>query len=268
VSLGGSVGLTRPEPQIVIDRLSKRFDTSSGAVQALTDVSLSVAPQEFCTIIGPSGCGKSTLLAMIGGLVAADRGTVLVDGRPVTAPDPRRAAMVFQDPGLFPWRTTLDNVAFGLELQGMPAAERRRIAAELLEPLGLRDFAARYPRELSGGMRQRVAIGRALAIDSRIVLMDEPFGALDEQTRLLTGEWLLSVWTRARKTVVFVTHSLQEALALSTRVVVMTARPGRIKSVIDLPFPYPRDPESPEIASFRAKLWGEIREESLKTMAS
>ncbi len=252
--------------QIVVEGVSKRYGTSSGAVEALDDVSLSVGGREFCTIIGPSGCGKSTLLAMIGGLVPPDAGAVRIDGRPVTGPDPRRVAMVFQDPGLFPWRNALDNIAFGLELRGVPRAERRRIALDLLGPLGLRDFALRYPRELSGGMRQRVAIARALAVDSEIVLMDEPFGALDEQTRLLMGEWLLGVWTRARKTVVFVTHSLQEALALSTRVVVMTARPGHVKSLIDLPLGYPRDLESPEISSLRAKLWGEIREESLKTM--
>jgi ABC-type nitrate/sulfonate/bicarbonate transport system ATPase subunit len=251
---------------IAVDRLSKRYETSSGALLALDDVSLSVAPQEFCTVIGPSGCGKSTLLALIGGLVAPDAGSVAIDSARVSGPDPRRVAMVFQDPGLFPWRTALDNIAFGLELRGVPRAERRRVAADLLGPLGLRDFALRYPRELSGGMRQRVAIGRALAIDAPIVLMDEPFGALDEQTRMLMGEWLLGVWTRARKTVVFVTHSLQEALALSTRVVVMTARPGRIKTVLDLPLPYPRDLEAPELISFRAKLWGEIREESLKSL--
>jgi ABC-type nitrate/sulfonate/bicarbonate transport system ATPase subunit len=254
-------------PHIVLEGVSKRFETPSGAVPALSEVSLAVARQEFCTVIGPSGCGKSTLLAMLGGLVPPDAGRVLIDGRPTEGPDPRRVAMVFQDPGLLPWRTALDNVAFGLELRGVPRAERRRIAGDLLGPLGLREFAGRYPRELSGGMRQRVAIGRALAIDSEIVLMDEPFGALDEQTRLLMGEWLLDVWTRARKTVVFVTHSLQEALLLATRVVVLTARPGRVKSVLDLPLTHPRDLESPELASFRAKLWAEIREESLKTMS-
>jgi NitT/TauT family transport system ATP-binding protein len=252
---------------IAVEGASKRFDTSSGAVAALDGVSLAVGAQEFCTLIGPSGCGKSTLLAMIGGLVGADSGQVLVEGRPVTGPDPRRVAMVFQDAGLFPWLSTRDNVAFGLALQGVPRAERRRRAEALLGPLGLRDFAARYPRQLSGGMKQRVAIARALAIDAPILLMDEPFGALDEQTRLLMGEWLLGIWTRARKTVLFVTHSLQEALALSTRVVVMTARPGRIKSVIDLPLPYPRDLDAPELASFRAKLWADLREESLKLMA-
>jgi NitT/TauT family transport system ATP-binding protein len=255
-----------PHPQIIADRVTKRYETSSGAVQALADVSLEVAPHEFCTIIGPSGCGKSTLLAILGGLTPAESGSVHIDGRRVDRPDPRRVGLVFQDPGLFPWRTVVDNVAFGLELQGVPRERRRQVAFALLGPLGLRQFAAKYPRELSGGMRQRVAIGRALAIDSEILLMDEPFGALDEQTRMLMGEWLLDIWRTTRKTVVFVTHSLHEALALSTRVVVMTARPGRIKSVLELPMPYPRSMESPEIVALRAKLWGEIRDESQRAM--
>ncbi len=155
---------------------------------------------------------------------------------------------------------------FGLELGGMPAERRRSIATELLGPLGLKGFAGKYPRELSGGMKQRVAIGRALAIDTKILLMDEPFGALDEQTRVLMGEWLLDIWRRTRKTVIFVTHSLHEALFLSTRVAVMTARPGRIKSVLELSMDYPRSMESPELVALRAKLWGEIREESLRAM--
>jgi NitT/TauT family transport system ATP-binding protein len=251
---------------IVVDRVGKRFQSSSGPVEALHDVSLGVGAGEFCTVIGPSGCGKSTLLGLIGGLVAPDTGGVRVDGRVVAGPDPRRVATVFQDPGLFPWRTTLENVEFGLELQGVDRDRRRAVATGLLGPLGLRDFGAKYPRELSGGMRQRVAIGRALAIDTPIVLMDEPFGALDEQTRLLMGEWLLDIWRRTKKTVVFVTHSLHEALALSTRVVVMTARPGQIKSVLDLPMPYPRSMESPEMVALRAKLWSEIRDESLRAM--
>jgi NitT/TauT family transport system ATP-binding protein len=251
---------------ITVEHVGKRYQSSSGPVEALHDVSLAVGVGEFCTIIGPSGCGKSTLLGAIGGLVMPDAGRVLVDGRAVAGPDPRRVATVFQDPGLFPWRTTLENVEFGLELQGVPRERRRAVATELLGPLGLRDFGAKYPRELSGGMRQRVAIGRALAIDTPIVLMDEPFGALDEQTRLLMGEWLLDIWRRTRKTVVFVTHSLHEALVLSTRVVVMTARPGRIKSVLDLPMPYPRSMESPELVALRAKLWADIRDESLRAM--
>jgi NitT/TauT family transport system ATP-binding protein len=198
--------------------------------------------------------------------VAPDTGRVLVDGRAVAGPDPRRVATVFQDPGLFPWRTTLENVEFGLELQGVARARRRAVATDLLGPLGLREFGAKYPRELSGGMRQRVAIGRALAIDTPIVLMDEPFGALDEQTRLLMGEWLLDIWRRTSKTVVFVTHSLHEALALSTRVVVMTARPGCIKSVLELRMPYPRAMESSAMVGLRAQLWSEIKDESLRAM--
>ncbi|HXH83801.1 MAG TPA: ABC transporter ATP-binding protein [Candidatus Tectomicrobia bacterium] len=253
-------------PLIHVDGVAKRYVTTSGPVEALRDVSLRVDAGDFCTLIGPSGCGKSTLLGMVGGLVAPDAGRVVVDGRPVTGPDPRRVATVFQDPGLFPWRTALENVELGLELQGVPAARRRQVATELLDPLGLREFAGKYPRELSGGMRQRVAIGRALAIDTPIVLMDEPFGALDEQTRLLMGEWLLDIWRRMRKTVLFVTHSLHEALALSTRVVVMTARPGRIKSVLDLPMEYPRAMESAELVGLRAKLWADIRDESLRAM--
>jgi len=255
----------RPE-LIVVEGVTKRYLSSSGPVEALHDVSLSVEEGAFCTLIGPSGCGKSTLLGMLGGLVAPDRGRLLVDGRPVTGPDPRRVATVFQEAGLFPWRTALQNVEFGLELQGVPAERRRKTATELLGPLGLAGFAEKYPRELSGGMKQRVAIGRALALDAKILLMDEPFGALDEQTRVLMGEWLLDIWRRTRKTVIFVTHSLHEALFLSTRVAVMTARPGRIKTALDLTMEYPRSMESSEMVALRAKLWSEIREESLRAM--
>ena len=257
-----------PAPALIVaDRIGKRYVTRSGTIEALRDVSLTVGEGEFCTIIGPSGCGKSTLLAMVGGLATPDGGRVLVDGAPVDGPDPNRVATVFQDPCLLPWRTALENVEFGLELARMPRAERRRIAGDLLGPLGLRPFAEKYPRELSGGMRQRVAIARALALDTKIVLMDEPFGALDEQTRVLMGEWLLEIWRRTRKTVIFVTHSLQEAVSLSTRVAVMSARPGRIKMVLDLPMEHPRAIESPEIVALRAKLWGEIREESMRAIA-
>jgi len=251
---------------IVVEGVTKRYLTSSGPVEALDDVSLTVEEGAFCTLIGPSGCGKSTLLGMLGGLVAPDQGRLLVDGRPVTGPDPRRVATVFQEAGLFPWRTTLENVEFGLELQGVPAERRRKTATELLSPLGLAGFAEKYPRELSGGMKQRVAIGRALALDAKILLMDEPFGALDEQTRVLMGEWLLDIWRRTRKTVIFVTHSLHEALFLSTRVAVMTARPGRVKATLDLAMEYPRSMESSEMVTLRAKLWSEIREESLRAM--
>ncbi len=255
-----------PAELIAVEGVGKRYRTASGDIDALRDVCLRVSEGEFCTIIGPSGCGKSTLLGMLSGLVTPDCGRVLMAGRAVAGPDPRRAATVFQDPGLFPWRSALENIAFGLELQGVPRGRRRAIARELLAPLGLRSFADKYPRELSGGMRQRVAIGRALAIDTPIILMDEPFGALDEQTRMLMGEWLLDIWRRTRRTIIFVTHSLHEAVALSTRVVVMTARPGRVKSVLELPMAYPRDMESPELVGLRAKLWSEIRDESLRAM--
>jgi NitT/TauT family transport system ATP-binding protein len=203
---------------------------------------------------------------IIGGLVRPDVGEVRIAGRRWDRPDPRQVAMVFQDPGLFPWRTALENVEFGLELQGVAAGHRREIARGLLEPVGLRGFENRYPRELSGGMKQRVAIARALALDSPILLMDEPFGALDEQTRLLMGEWLLGIWAKTRKTVVFVTHSLQEAIMLSQRIVVMTARPGRLKRSFEVALPAPRDLTAPAATALRAALWEEIREESLRAM--
>ncbi len=181
---------------IAIEGVGKRYVTPSGPIPAVDGVSLTERPREFVSLLGPSGCGKSTVLGMIGGLVRPDSGTILIDGEPVTGPNPKKVALVFQDPGLFPWRTALDNVGFGLELLGVPAARRREIALGLLEPMGLKGFEAKYPRELSGGMRQRVAIARALALDTPILLMDEPFGALDEQTRLLMGEWLVGVRRR------------------------------------------------------------------------
>ena len=252
--------------ELSVEGGTKRYETVSGPVLAVEAVSLAVRPREFLTLLGPSGCGKSTLLAMIGGLVTPEAGRILLGGTPCIGPDPKRVALVFQEAGLFPWRTALDNVGFGLELQGVPVARRREIARSLLEPMGLRGFEAKYPRELSGGMRQRVAIARALALDTPIVLMDEPFGALDEQTRLLMGEWLVGIRRRARKTVVFVTHSLHEAIALSDRIAVMTARPGRIKEIVDVALPYPRDPDAPEVVDLHAKLWDAVREESLRAM--
>jgi len=258
--------LTEAAEQIALQGVGKRYETASGAVAAVEAVSFAVRNREFVTLLGPSGCGKSTLLGIIGGLVRPAAGRVLIDGEPVVGPNPRKVALVFQDAGLFPWRTALDNVGFGLELQGVAAGRRREIALGLLEPMGLRGFEAKYPRELSGGMRQRVAIARALALETPILLMDEPFGALDEQTRLLMGEWLVGIRGRTPKTVVFVTHSLQEAIALSDRIVVMTARPGRVKDVIDVPAPYPRDLNAAALADLRAKLWDQVREESLKAM--
>ena len=254
------------DPQILLQDVSKRYDTASGAIVAVERVGLAVQSQEFVTLLGPSGCGKSTVLGMIGGLVQPDAGRILINGEPVVGPNPHQVALVFQDAGLFPWRSALDNVGFGLELQGVATARRREIALGLLEPMGLRGFERKYPRELSGGMRQRVAIARALALDTPILLMDEPFGALDEQTRLLMGEWLVGVRRRTRKTIVFVTHSLQESITLSDRIVVMTSRPGRVKEIVDVALPYPRDLNAPEVVDLRAKLWEQIKEESLKAM--
>jgi NitT/TauT family transport system ATP-binding protein len=265
----GYLAITMPTDlsgQIVLEGVSKRYETASGAVPAVEAVSLTVQSREFVTLLGPSGCGKSTILGMLGGLVRPDAGSILIEGEPVTGPSPRKVALVFQDAGLFPWRSALDNVAFGLELRGVRAARRREIARGLLGPMGLGGFEGKYPRELSGGMRQRVGIARALALDTPILLMDEPFGALDEQTRLLMGEWLVDLQGRTHKTVVFVTHSLYEAIALSDRIVVMTARPGRVKDVIDVALPFPRDLNSPEVADLRAKLWDQVREESLRAM--
>ena len=251
---------------IIVEGVSKRYETPSGPVPAVGSVSLTVRPREFVSLLGPSGCGKSTVLGMIGGLVRPDTGRILIDGEPISGPSPRKVALVFQDPGLFPWRTALDNVGFGLELSGVKTARRREIALGLLEPMGLKGFEAKYPRELSGGMRQRVAIARALALDTPILLMDEPFGALDEQTRLLMGEWLVEIRRRTARTIVFVTHSLYEAIALSDRIAVMTARPGRIKDAVEVPLPYPRVLDSPEAVELHARLWAQVREESLLAM--
>jgi NitT/TauT family transport system ATP-binding protein len=235
---------------ITVEGVVKRYQTASGPVEALRDVSLSVAAGEFCTLIGPSGCGKSTLLGMLAGLVVPDDGRVQVDGRAVTGPDPRRVASVFQDPGLFPWRTSLENIEFGLELQGVPRERRRAVATDLLGPLGLRDFAAKYPRELSGGMRQRTSIVRALIHDPPLLIMDEPFGALDALTREQMRIDLEALWLRTRKTVLFVTHSIDEAVLLADRVVVMSPRPGRIEQIIDVDLPRPRGIEARQAAVF------------------
>jgi NitT/TauT family transport system ATP-binding protein len=250
--------------KLTVHGLRKVFDgRGSDEVVALDGVDFEIAEKEFVTVIGTSGCGKSTMLSIIAGLEEETEGVVLVDGEHVVAPG-RDRGVVFQSYTLFPWLTAQKNVEFALQGSGR---ERAEVAREHLDLVGLERFRDAYPSQLSGGMRQRVAIARALALDTKIVLMDEPFGALDEQTRVLMGEWLLEIWRRTRKTVIFVTHSLQEAVSLSTRVAVMTARPGRIKMVLDLTMDHPRAIESPEIVALRAKLWSEIREESLRAMA-
>ncbi len=235
-------------------------------LRALDDVSLTVSEGEFVSIIGPSGCGKSTFLNIVGGLVAPYEGDVRVAGERVQGP-PRAIGMVFQEESTFPWRTVLGNVAFGLEMRGVEREERLGRARAMLALVGLAAFADRYPPELSGGMKQRVAIARALVMEPRVLLMDEPFGALDEQTRILLGEELLRLRDRLGQTILFVTHNINEAVQLSDRVVVMTARPGRVKKLFDIDLLRPRD--STIIASERfgqlvAHVWSTLREESLR----
>ncbi|MBF9033715.1 ATP-binding cassette domain-containing protein [Rhodobacterales bacterium HKCCE2091] len=234
-------------------------------VRALEPTDLSLEENDFVTILGPSGCGKSTLLRIVGGLDRPTAGTVTLDGRPVTGPG-RDRGMVFQSYTLFPWLTVAENIAFGPKQRGMPAAEIREIVADYIDAVGLRGFENYWPAHLSGGMQQRCAIARALANDPRVLLLDEPFGALDNQTRMLMQELLLSVWETHRKTVIFVTHDIEEAVFMASRVVTMTARPGRIKSITPVPFGHPRDytlKSTPEFSEIRLKLTEEIRSEAI-----
>jgi NitT/TauT family transport system ATP-binding protein len=235
-------------------------------VRALEDVSLQGKDGEFVSIIGPSGCGKSTFLGIAGGLVSGYEGEIFVRGERIQGPH-RAIGIVFQEESTFPWRTALGNVGFGLEMQGVGREQRERKAQEMIRLVGLTDFADRYPSELSGGMKQRVAIARALVMEPQILLMDEPFGALDEQTRIILGEELLRIRDKLGQTILFVTHNINEAVQLSDRVVVMTARPGRIKETFQIDLPRPRD--SSIIASDRfgklvAQVWNTLREESLR----
>jgi len=229
--------MTAPAPvPISVQGVSKAF----GPVQALVDIHLSVRAGEFLSLIGPSGCGKTTLLKTIAGLVPADTGRILVGDRPVTGPG-RECSVVFQDFALLPWATVQKNVEFGLLLRGMAAGERAQVALRSIEKVGLAGFAQAYPAQLSGGMQQRVGLARALAVSPQVLLMDEPFASIDEQTRRLFQDDLLSLWSEERKTVVLVTHSMEEAIYLSDRVVVLSPRPGRVHQVLEVPLPRPRE---------------------------
>ena len=225
---------------IEIERLSKTFETTRKRHLALADISLKVADGEFVSILGPSGCGKSTLLYVVGGFVEPTTGQARVNGRPVTGPGPDRGP-VFQEFALFPWKTVLGNVMYGLVHQGVPRLEADARASALIEMVHLKGYENFYPKELSGGMKQRVALARTLAYRPSILLMDEPFGSLDAHTRTRLQNELLEIWERDRKTVLFVTHSVEEAVFLSDRVVVMTRSPGRIKATIDIELPRPRN---------------------------
>jgi NitT/TauT family transport system ATP-binding protein len=227
---------------IEIDRLGIRLGEGSQAFDAVQDVSLSIAPGEFVCVLGPSGCGKSTLLGALAGHWTPSRGSIHVDGTPVAGPHPDRG-LVFQQHTLFPWKKVLDNVAFGLKMQGVGRRERRERARELLGLVGLAGFEDRYPIQLSGGMQQRVEIARVLINHPRVMLMDEPFGALDAQTRLKMQELLLDVWARVNTTIIFITHDIDEALFLADRILVMSPRPGRIIDEIRLDFERPRHPD-------------------------
>ncbi|MFN8440850.1 MAG: ABC transporter ATP-binding protein [Caldilineaceae bacterium] len=246
-----------------------KFRTRRGSeVVAVDNLSLQVADRQFISIVGPSGCGKSTLLRAIAGLIEPTSGDIFLDGRRISGPSADRG-MVFQSYTLFPWLTVQGNVEFGSRLKALPAQQRSKVAREYLEAVGLADFAKHYPKELSGGMMQRVAIARALANDPEVLLMDEPFGALDAQTRVIMQEMLLNLWQRSPKTILFVTHDIDEAIFLSECVYIMTARPGRIKQVLEVDLPRPRDlaltTSSTFIAMKRAVL-DSIREEGLKAI--
>jgi NitT/TauT family transport system ATP-binding protein len=222
--------------QIVIDRVSHTYRPPRGrAVLALDNASLEVRDREFVALLGPSGCGKSTLLYLIGGFLPVESGEIRVEGQAVTGPGPDRG-VVFQHFALFPWKTVIQNVSYGLEKQGLPREERVRRAREFIDLVGLKGFEDSYPSQLSGGMKQRAAIARTLAIDPHILLMDEPFGALDAQTRSLMQVELLRIWEHSRKTVIFVTHDVQEAVFLAERIAVMSARPGHIKEIVEARF--------------------------------
>jgi NitT/TauT family transport system ATP-binding protein len=249
-----------------IKGVSRTFPGANGGTVALQATDLSVQENDFITILGPSGCGKSTLLRMVAGLDTPTTGLISLDGKPVTGPGADRG-MVFQSYTLFPWLTVLQNVCFGLREKGLPLAQQQEAARGFIAKVGLKGFEQHYPKQLSGGMQQRTALARALANAPRILLMDEPFGALDHQTRELMQELLLGIWEGERKTVLFVTHDIDEAIFMGNRVVVMTARPGRIKCDIPVPLPHPRDylmKTSPEFAQLKARLMEEIRIEVRK----
>jgi NitT/TauT family transport system ATP-binding protein len=242
---------------IEIQGLSKHYRDGDSVVQALDDVNLTVQDNEFITLLGPSGCGKTTLLRAVAGLNRQSAGSIKVDGWDVQGPSPERA-MVFQNFALLPWATVIDNIAFGLTMAGVGKKQRRDEARELAHLVGLTGFENARPAQLSGGMQQRVGLARALAVKPKMFLMDEPFGALDEQTKRVMQDVLLDIWERQRTTVLFVTHSIDEAVLMADRVVVMSPRPGRIHKVVDVPLPRPRTREvemQPEFLSMKADLW-------------
>jgi NitT/TauT family transport system ATP-binding protein len=262
--------------RIAFQRVRKEFamrgdDGAPHRFVALEDITLDVASGEFLTLVGPSGCGKSTLLDLLGGLATPSAGSIQLDGQPIAGPG-RDRGIVFQQYALFPWRTAIENIAFGLEVAGVGARERRDRAMHYLDLVNLSAFANRYPQELSGGMKQRVAIARSLAYEPRVLLMDEPFAALDAQTREDLQAELLHIWRSTGKTIVFITHGIDEAIVLGQRVAVMTARPGRIRQVFDIPEALHSETGDvrslPLFGEVRHEIWTLLREEASKTQGA
>jgi NitT/TauT family transport system ATP-binding protein len=259
------VPASQTEPAIlVVDDLVMRFATNDGGVTALDHISFKVKPGEFLAVIGPSGCGKSTLFNVLGGLLSGYQGTVTVAGERIAGPH-ASIGMVFQEESTFPWRNVVDNVAFPLEISGMPKVERVEKARHFIAMVGLQGFEKRYPAELSGGMRQRVAMARTLASEPKILLMDEPFAALDEQTRLLLGDKVLQIQQELKQTTLLITHNITEAVQLADRILVMTYRPGRLKRMVEINLPRPRSSEivsSEAFGRYVAQIWSDLREEA------
>ncbi len=253
-------------PILEVQGVTKRFGSAQSGVTAVDGVSFDVRPGEFVSIIGPSGCGKSTLFGMIGGLLDGWEGSIRVDGADIRpGVTHRHIGMVFQEESTFPWRTVIENVALPLEAQGMPKSERMDRARHFIGLVGLQGFERRFPREISGGMRQRTAIARTLAYAPRILMMDEPFGALDEQTRFLLGDTVLRIQQELGQTILLITHGIAESVQLSDRVLVMTYRPGRLKRVVSIDLPRPRSSENvgdPRFGRHVAEIWGDLREEA------
>jgi NitT/TauT family transport system ATP-binding protein len=256
------------DPILVVEDIVKSFDTPDGALTAIDHISFTVAPGEFLAVIGPSGCGKSTLFNVIGGLLDGYDGRVAVAGETVRGPH-AAIGMVFQEESTFPWRTVIENVAFPLEIAGIAKVERFERARHFVNLVGLTGFERRYPAELSGGMRQRVSMARTLASEPKILLMDEPFAALDEQTRLLLGDKVLQIQQELKQTTLLITHNITEAVQLSDRILVMTYRPGRVKRFVAIDLPRPRTSEivsSDAFGHYVAQIWSDLREEATRGM--
>jgi NitT/TauT family transport system ATP-binding protein len=265
----GSENPASAESILTVSDLVKRFPTPDGVVTAVEHVSLNVRPGEFLSVIGPSGCGKSTLFNIVGGLLGDYDGSVSVAGESISGPH-AAVGMVFQEESTFPWRTVLENVAFPLEIAGLSKAQRHDKARHFIAMVGLGGFENRYPNELSGGMRQRVSLARTLASEPKILLMDEPVAALDEQTRLLLGDKVLQIQQELKQTTLLITHNITEAVQLSDRIMVMTYRPGRIKRIVGIDLPRPRSSEivgSDAFGHYVAQIWADLREEASRGLS-